>query len=424
MKNLILFTLWASAFITPTFGDDKVLPQPGSPYYNFREAKSQLIDHQLEEELSAKFEGSPDLRILKSIIANPAVNRCASKLIRVFKNELGLKDQREVEEAILVLRLKDSLDDMAAGILINFSKTDSLLSHPIAHNDLTPEQEKKALDIFQKESAELKSNEACREDSYRSLVSKLLSESLKYKKNLKRINKLALENGLITPAIFKEIEKFRSHKVHEWPKTLSTYANNLDNLAKRFPERKKEEASIVTNGGKIRFKASLRQSLHERFNSTQIVLLSNVVRDLKKRFEAKDINIHINYVEQESEIISLSPMEKFRFILKLLRKELALLNNGTLLGGQRATYMDVITASYEVGYISAAEIEQLASLEEIWNPKKTTKEKVMFWVKTFGGVASVLLPPPFGFVSVMAIMLIDQQISEAPVDPDADYNLL
>lgn len=424
MKNLILFTLLASAFIPPTFGDDKVLPPPGNPYSNFREAKSQLIDQQSEDELSRKYEGTSDLMKLNSIMANPAVNRCASKILGGFRNELGLKDQRDLEEAILALRLQDSLDDMAAGILIKFSKIDSLISHPIAHNDLTAEQEKKALTIFQKEAEALKSNEACREDSYRSLVSKLLSESIKFKKNLKRINKLALEKELITPAIFKEIERFRSHKVHEWPKTLSTYANNLDSLAKRFPDRKKESAAIITNGGKIRFKASLRQSLHERFNSTQIVLLSNVVRDLKKRFESKDINIHINYVEQESEIISLSPMEKFRFILKLLRKELALLNNGTLLGGQQTTYMDVITASYEVGYISAAEIEQLASLEDIWNPKKTTKEKVMFWVKTFGGVASVLLPPPFGFVSVMAIMLIDQQITEAPVDPDADFNLL
>ena len=70
-----------------------------------------------------------------------------------------------------------------------------------------------------------------------------------------------------------------------------------------------------------------------------------------------------------------------------------------------------------------SEIEQLASLQEIWNPSKTTKEKVMYWVKTFGGVASVLLPPPFGFVSVMAIMLIDQSIKDAPVDRDPDFNL-
>jgi hypothetical protein len=136
------------------------------------------------------------------------------------------------------------------------------------------------------------------------------------------------------------------------------------------------------------------------------------------------VTIHINYVNQDSEIINLSPMEKFRFILKLLRKELATINNSSMLNGQRASYSDIITAAYEVGYISSQEIEAFASLEDIWNPKKTTKEKVMTWIKLFGGVSAVLLPPPFGFLSVLVIMLIDQQVSEAPVDPDSDFNLM
>ena len=92
-------------------------------------------------------------------------------------------------------------------------------------------------------------------------------------------------------------------------------------------------------------------SLYNKFDSTQIILLANIVKGLKTRLESKDVTININYVDRPTEIIELTPMEKFRFILKLLRKEMADLNNSSLLQGRNANYLDLITAAYEVGYI-------------------------------------------------------------------------
>lgn len=369
------------------------------------------------------YKDTPALESLRKIINDKTINRCATKVVSAIQKELSLSSEDETELAILGLRLDDSIDDIAAGILIKAADS-NFLSHPIAKNDLTAEEETKALDIYKTKIADLQNKTLCSEDTYRALVGKLNEGSYKFIKNLKHLNKLALDKKIIKENDFKTLERMRAKKVHEWPITLSSYRSTLDTVAKNFPTRKKESAKLVTEAGRFKNKTSLRQGLYEKFNATQIILLANVVKSLKKRLEAKDIMIHINYVDQESEIISLSPMEKFRFILKLLRKELALINNSTIINGRQATFLDIITAAYEVGYISADEIDQFAALEEIWNPKKTTKEKVMVWVKLFGGVASVLLPPPFGFLSVMAIMLIDQQVSEAPVNPDSDFNLM
>lgn len=425
MKKLIIYSLVANLLTNNLWGIETQEVANTNVYQNLRESSSELISVQEGSNLKEKYKNSSAMELLQNILADRSINRCATKTVATIKNKLGLSNQQNVEEAILALRVNDHLDDVSAGLLIKASKINSNLTHPIARNELSNEEETKALEVYKKEISKLNLKTACIEEAYRSVVSELLSSSLKFKKNLKHINKIAFEHDIIDAQTFKNFELMRTNKVHEWPVTLATYASNMDALAKLFPERKKEGSEVVTKNGKWwKNKSSLRQHLHERFNSTQIVLLANIVRDMKKRLDSKNISVHIDYELGQKEIIDFSPMEKFRFILKLLRKELAIINNGSLLSGYQASYIDIIAAAYEVGYITSNEIQQLAALEEIWNPKLTPKEKAMFWVKTFGGIASVFLPPPFGFVSVLAIMLIDQQVKDAPVDRDSDFNLL
>lgn len=396
----------------------------GSPYQNLREGKSDLIDSKKEEEISKLYykEGK-SIEVLRSIISDKTINRCATKIVSSIRQNLNLRDKDEVELALLGLRLDDSLDDISTKILIEAANLSIFIPNPIARNNLTNAEEERALLIYKTRSLDIKNKSLCIEDVYRGVVGKLGADSPRFLKNLKHLNKIALDNNIINANDFKTLEKLRARKVHEWPITLSEYSARLGSISKAFPLRIKETASIVTDV-KFRAKKSLRQSLYERYEANQIMLLANVVKSLKTRLDSNQITIHIDYVDQASEIINLSPMEKFRFILKLLRKELSQINNSTLLGGRPAGFMDIIVASYEVGYISSNEIKSLASLQEIWNPSKSVKEKVMYWTKTFGGIAAVLLPPPFGFVSVMAIMVIDQAIAKAPVDRDSDFNLM
>lgn len=424
MKKIILYSLFFSLTLNLVAQEQPSVSQ-NSPYKNIREGKSTLISEQKEDEVSKLYKGTKSLEVLNRIIDDKMINRCATKVVASIESQLNLKSNNDVEMAILGLRLDDSIDDIAANLLIKASKLSRSVVNPIAKNNLTAEEEEKALKIFASKVKDVKNKALCVEDTYRSLVVKLMSESPKFGKTLKHINKLARNHDLITETEFKTLETMRVGKVYEWPLTLSSYVQSLESVARIFPDRVKESSDLITDDseGRFRHKKSLRQSLYEKYNVTQIILLANMVRDLKKRMDAKEITINIDYSDQPTEIINLLPMEKFRFILKLLRKELATINNSSLLNGTKANYIDIITASYEVGYISASEIEQLASLEDIWNPKKNTKEKIMTWTKRFGGVASVLLPAPFGFVSVLAIMLIDQYISEAPIDRDPDYSI-
>jgi hypothetical protein len=420
MKKLILLFSIISSLTLNLFADEAA-PQD-FVYANIREGSSSLMSGQKEAEVRNTYQGNPDLKILKSIIADRSINRCATKVVRKIKNELGLNSEKDVELAVLGLRLYDSLDDVSASILLRANDLNRTIVAPVTKDDLNSDEEDQAMQIYKSKEDDFKNKSLCMEDNYRDLVGKLVAKAPKFLSNLKHINKLARNDGYISDDDYKVLETFRVKKVHEWPVTLNDYAQTVEQLGKRFNTRVKENSNLITQT-KFRQKYSMRMSLYNKFNSTQIIMLANLVKGLKTRLESKDVTITINYVDRPSETIELSPMEKFRFILKLLRKEMADLNNSSILEGKTATYLDLITAAYEVGYISATEIEQLASLQEIWNPTKTPKEKAMYWVKTFGGVASVLLPPPFGFVSVMAIMLIDQQIKDAPVDRDPDFNL-
>jgi hypothetical protein len=394
-------------------------------YSNFRESASMLITDQNRDEVKKIYSGTKSLEILNKILADKNINRCATKIVAAIENQLDLRNDIETGKAILGLRLNESIDDVSASILNKANMLSRPLALPFAKDNLSSEEEEKALKIFATQAKDIKNKTLCMEDSWRSLVSKLASSSPKYVASLKHVNKIAHDENLINDSEFKTLEMMRVRKVHEWPLTLAMYGDSLESIAKKFPSRTKEESDLMTDktAGKFNHKTSLRQSLFERYNSTQIILLAGMAKELKERLVAKDITIVINYVDQQTEVINLSPMEKFRFIIKILRKELSLINNGTLLNGFPASYLDIITASYEVGYVSAAEIKQLVSLENIWNPKIATKQKVIAWGERFGGIASVFLPPPFGFASLMAIMLIDQYSSPIQINRDVDYNI-
>jgi hypothetical protein len=396
-------------------------------YKNIRESKSRYINKHNRDEVLDAFNDSAQISIVNKIINNPRVNFCASKIITEMKSAINFKSKKDLELAILSARFGDNIDDVVVSLLLRAispnNKFKLKINPPKQAEEISEEDEKIALKLYESKMKELRNEKACPEDTYRALYVSVASHSNLFNRQFKKINRIALSKQVITEEEFNQIETFRSDNVHQWQTTLAEYRSNLISLREAYPNRVKEEAVLVTDV-KFRQENSIRQSLHARFNSTQIILISEVMTNLRKRLDSESVTISFNYADKDSEIMTLTPMEKFRLIIKILRKEMSVLNNSRLLSGQRVSYSDVIAASYEVGFIGSLEIEQLASLEEIWNPKKTKKEKVMFWVKTFGQASAVLLPPPYGFLSVLAIMIIDQQLADPKADPNADYNLL
>lgn len=421
-KNIIIIIILS--LTTNLFAEEASIPDVhDSVFFNLREGKSRFINGSKEREIKKIYLNTQAGVVLRNSISENLNSLCASRILFEIKDKLHVKSSNDVELAILGMRQEDLIDDVVVDILIKSVRTHDLSINPFVKDSLNSEEETKIIEILHGLEKEIHNEKSCIDDTYKKFVSKISTLTPKVYKNLKHINNLALDNNVISNSEYLIFEKLRKEKIFEWPMTLSEYGKKLERLRGLFPTRRKESSSDYKDPVK-KSRDSLRQLLYERYSPTQIILLANIVKDLKIRLESASINVNINYVDRVSEIINLSPMEKFRFILKLLRKELANINNGTLLEGKSASFLDIIAASYEVGYISSNEINSFLSLQEIWNPSKTPKEKVMYWVNTFGGLASVLLPSPFGLVAVMAIMLIDHQLASAPIDRDSDFNLL
>jgi hypothetical protein len=74
--------------------------------------------------------------------------------------------------------------------------------------------------------------------------------------------------------------------------------------------------------------------------------------------------------------------------------------------------MDLMIASYEIGVIPASEMEVVVSLEEMWNPKKTFWDKAGVWIKVFSSVATIVIPPPYGFIPALVILVIEATVGK------------
>jgi hypothetical protein len=145
--------------------------------------------------------------------------------------------------------------------------------------------------------------------------------------------------------------------------------------------------------------------------------MGNVIKKLKTRLESPRIDILI-YDDQDTviESFTLDPMERFRFAIRVLRKEMKILSTNNYFQGRQPQYTDLMAAAYEMGIVTSVELDQVAKLEEIWNPTRTFWDKASVWVRLFGSTLSIVVPPPFGFVPTLAIVAIEIFNRDQPVD--------
>lgn len=415
MKFLILiFSIFISVSQAQEFGSSA-----SSPYANHKEGKSQYINEHNQDEIQNIIHSSKFIEF-NALLTDAKINSCASDL-RLSIEEIN-QDEYKFKNIILALREKNLLDDVAVFLILQEADKKIVINLPQKSEDINSDEKNVALKYFR--NAERKLNDGqCKEDIYRNLYYQLAADKNKFQRQFKKLIEMAYEENVINNNTYKILSNLRKYKIEKWPTTLKHYFENREKMAEYFPTNPIEYSNLITDK-KFQHQYSLHQELHFRFNTEQIALMADVIKNLKNRFESNNITININYSNKETEVITLSPMERFRLSIKLLRKELAILNNSDLLNGQHASYLDIIAAGYETGIVKADELEALQSLEEIWNPKKSQKEKAIFWLKNFGGMATVLVPQPYSLLAVLAIMVIDQQINIPKPNPDEDYNLL
>lgn len=315
----------------------------------------------------------------------------------------------EVEGAILYLRSQNEFDDSVTKLLlqVNDIKTTKVWTKSRDKLRIPSTQVlKSAFAILSKFESKLQNS--CFDDAYKNLFGELvrLDKNL-YSSHVEGIFYEAKRSNILSSSLYNSLEQARKNELESSSLTLKSYYKKIQSLRTQFPLRDPEEKSNFVTARADKQKKSYRQHLLENYTDLQIVIMANVIKKLRTRIESPRAEILIFDRSQQVETIPLEPMERFRLAIKLLRKEMSQLPLNTFFQGRSPSYMDLMTAAYEVGLIPASELEEVAGLEDIWNPKKTFWQKAGIWIKTFSSVATIAIPPPYGFIPALVVVVIE-----------------
>lgn len=314
----------------------------------------------------------------------------------------------EMEGVIVYLRSQNEIDDSVAKILLTANKvvtTDVKLPKEQLYypNDKVMASSLEVIKNFEKKSKNL-----CFDEAYKGLYSDLIRQDKKMdSSNVEAVLVEAYNKKLISFDLYLKLEQSRTSALEQSGLTLKAYYKKIRSLRLQYPLRDSKEQSDFITEKLDKNDISRRQRLLESYSDLQIVMMANIVKKLRTRLESPKVEILIYDRSNGVETIALDPMERFRLAIKLLRKEMSLLALNTYFAGRTPDYMDLMTASYEVGVIPASELKEVAGLQDVWNPQKTFWEKADVWIRTLSTVATVAVPPPYGFVPALALVVIE-----------------
>lgn len=399
--------------------------QAESTLQNLREGNSFYMGKSEKKSLTSFYESHEKEALFAEfaeVLETPKVGVCGIRIHEELNRRFGSDYTTNKNAFLLAFRDSNQIDDVSYKIILDSSSLSFKKPIPVlkatAEKLIGKDEIIKAILNFTKKN---KRGE-CPSDNYNAYVNAVRKHASKFNKRfLKKTHFLALKRGDIKKSEFELLEKLRQGKTYEWSQTVKTYNKKLISLRNQFPVTKEESNFVTKKSGKEKY--SHREKLFKRYTQFQIALMGNIVSKMRTRLNATRIDIQIwEDDETVGEVIVLSPMERFRFILKLLRKEMEALGHNSLMNGLKPSYIDIMTSAYEVGMVPEVEVAEMASLEDIWNPQKSKWEKVVFWIRTFGSAGAVLLPPPFGFVSVLGLMALEQTTRKEPLT-DRDFSL-
>lgn len=334
-----------------------------------------------------------------------SLNQDALQLLRERAIEVNFKG------FLYLVRDTNEIDDISLGILLRAHevKTSSLYDKK-EEDIITPDNSEanqailKLIASFEKRFAK----GACFDEAYRSFYQEVLKADKKIKSyTLEALLHKARNEKMISDDVFVSLEQARINELENPSLTLASYMQKIRTLRIQYPLRDEKEQSNFVTGKLKKLKMSRRQRLFESYSDLQIILMGNIIKTLRADLEATKVEILVYNGQEVRRKLELEPMERFRFAIKSLRKEMARLSLNTYFNGRSPDYMDLMVASYEIGIIPASELEAVASLEEIWNPKRSFWDKAGVWIKTLSSVATIVIPPPYGFIPALAIVVIE-----------------
>ena len=386
-------------------------------FQNTKEPTDPLISKHEWRESVAQLQADPTLQTKLDRILNfsSTDQACEETVMALVEEQMSGFDR---PQALELLRVSNNLDNSSFRILKSFyQKTDGkIFDRDLSQISIGPTDDPTMV-VFSRYQNWLAQG-ACLMDSAKQLYFSLMirQSDNKSKMTVKSILKMAhqaQELGKISEQSLAILKFSLKQHLHLVPLTLSEHAYKLAALAEQFPQSKLSTPAQITvmKSGQWNH-LSLREDFLQRYDVEQIKLLAQTLVKMRKRFESQDIEIHINYNGQDQdnqsdEVITLDPVERYNFVVKIFRKEWAELEKQELFVGKHIRYTDFLLAGFETGIVASQELDQLLALSEIWDTKISVAKKIWHWSALVGKIGAGFIPAPFGFIAVMGIVVID-----------------
>ncbi len=410
MTRLLLLLLTTSAFAQLTLLEND---REGDSYFiKKRQTKDiqALIDKVTPESLNTIFHSTQVELKHESKCPLPLFN----ELIKKGRYKGVLKN--EDKTFLKALRSENLIDDIVLNPLLKINQNNKFAKTPryITEKSFKEDDRKKVTDALRSLKADIGRKSVCDSTALKKLILKFFNGKKVKKAKLRKIIEAAFTMKAITFDQYENLDLLRRAKVQDWKVTIEDYISTKRVLRTQYPlPLGPEYSNLVTE--KFGKKQTRRESLYKKYNYIQIITMGNVIKDLRADFDSSKMEIVVyNHEGIETRRDELDPMERFRYAIKRLRKRMVDLQTNFLFESAPPNYFDIIVSAYEIGIITAEELDEVALIEQIWNPKKNFWDKYGVWIKTLGGVAAIVIPPPFGFIPMLGIVIIEATTKKEP----------
>lgn len=359
----------------------------------------------------------------------------------VFKRELetsGLtKNESDYNQFLIYLRASNLIDDIFYKIIKDSTKIVRIIERTTGQYSSAPmnlyTRKNEDVDIeklYQSFKAAPNETESCTlgelQRIYRSLNAKNKGDR---DRQMKRLNFIAYYEEMISLETFNKLEILRDEKALEWPINMITYLNTILKAKDKMATVIETEATnkFTTTYASRRLKLTQRDRLYALYSPTQMILLAEIIQRTAKRLDARRVDLNFQLTddpEGERDIYVLSPMEKYRISINMLKKEMAEAMRSENFAGIPIEYEDLVSAAYETGYIKSDELDPIIKFEEIWNPKEKKWKTYANFAFSLVGTASFYLPPPWNIIGAIGLVVLQSKTinKKKEADPDDSWN--
>jgi hypothetical protein len=213
----------------------------------------------------------------------------------------------------------------------------------------------------------------------------------------------------------------RNYWLKDYFKVIFNAKNKMRPLKANYVVKNIEDEEGYSTERIRRFsRMTRRQLLYKKYDETQIILLAQVLQKASRRMGVdpdtesgkpvitqefhtlNDAGTRDTYVER----IELDPQSQYNLARRLLRKDMTDLQMMDTFIGLKVTYEDLVMAAFETGYITFEDLEFVVKYDDLWNPNKSSFERIIGFTFSVAGVSSIFLPPPWNITATIALGVI------------------